>query len=383
MTDPDALPEPDRVPGAPHPRHAIDLFGQEAAEAAFLQAFVDGRLHHGWMLTGHRGIGKATLAWRIARFLVATPDQAPDGLFGAPPAPTSLALAADHPVTRRVHALSDPSVHVVRRGGAGTTEADQHKNLLEGKFSAVIRVDEVRKLTRFLHLSATEGGHRVVIVDAADEMNDAAANALLKMLEEPPARTTLILVTHQPSRLLPTIRSRCRALPLAPLGPEALGQALDQAGTTVPPEQAAALAELSGGSVGMALRVLSLDGLALYAEVIGLLGGLPRLDRGRMLALAESCAGREQDGRLDLLLTLVDTALARLARTGVLAPPDIALCADERDILRRLSPDAQAARTWAECAQSATARARHARAVNIDAVRLVTDLFLQIRDRLR
>ncbi|MCE8442628.1 DNA polymerase III subunit delta', partial [Rhodovulum sulfidophilum] len=180
--------------------------------------------------------------------------------------------------------------------------------------SAEIRVDDVRRLKSFFALSSAEGGRRVVIVDTADEMNTSAANALLKLLEEPPANTTLLLVSHSPARLLPTIRSRCRELRLGPLGPAEMAEALAQAGQD--DSQGAALAELSGGSVGEAIRLARNDGLALYADLVALLAGHPRLDRMRLLKFAESTAGRGGEGRFDLVLRLIELALARLARTG-------------------------------------------------------------------
>jgi DNA polymerase-3 subunit delta' len=369
VSDPDALPEPDRAPGVPHPRFCPAVIGQARAEADFLAAFNAGRLHHGWLLTGPRGVGKASLAWRIARFLLANPPAgADDGLFGAPPAPESLDVDPEHPVARRLRALSEPGLFLLRRGA----------NDKGDKLAAEIRVNEVRKLHGFLSLSAAEGGRRVVIVDAADELNVQAANAILKMLEEPPARCTLLLVSHQPARLLPTIRSRCRELRLAPLPPEEMTRALAQAETEVAPEEAAALAALADGSVGAAVRLINLDGLALYREVLALLGGIPAMDRSRLLRLAESCAGRGREDRLALLLSLTDLVTARIARTGVMGSPGAEVERGETEILRRLSPDAAAARRWAGAAQAASDRARHALSVNVDPAALVTDLFLQL-----
>ena len=215
----DDIPTPDQAPGAPHPREAVRLFGQDRAERAFLQAHSAGRLHHGWLLTGPRGVGKATLAWRIARFLLATPPAEDDGLFGAPPPPETLDISPDHPVAHRMLAGSEPGLACITRT----------PNEKTGRLRDQIAVEDIRKLGRFFGLSATDGGHRVVIVDAADDMNVSAANALLKMLEEPPARTTLLLISHQPSRLLPTIRSRCRTLRLSELSPQNLAAALAQA----------------------------------------------------------------------------------------------------------------------------------------------------------
>ena len=363
MSDATDLPEPDRAPGAPHPRETLRLFGQARAEAGFLEAFGTGRLHHGWLLTGPRGIGKATLAWRIARFLLTAPE--PGGLF-APPPPVSLDVPQDHPVRRRTLALSEPRLFLLRRG------ANDRGNAL----SADIRVDEARRLKGFLQLSATDGGRRVVIVDAADDLNPAAANALLKLLEEPPAGACFLMVAHQPARLLPTIRSRCRELRLATLGPQDMAQALAQTGSEAP--DPAALAALSGGSVGEALRLVTLDGLALYARLVALLSAMPRFDRAEALALAESVAGKGNEARFELLAGLLDLLLARLARTGVAGPPGAEAAPGEAATLVRLAPDAGAARHWAGLQQELGARARRGRAVNLDPAALVMDMVLQI-----
>jgi DNA polymerase-3 subunit delta' len=365
----DTLPEPDRVEGAPHPRDTLVLYGQEAAEAAFLEAFAGARLHHGWLITGPRGVGKATLAWRIARFLLATPASDPDGgLFGdALPAPGTLDIAADHPVARRLHAGSEPRLFHLRRG----------PNDKGDRLSADIRVDEVRRLKSFLHLSAADGGRRAVIVDAADELNPAAANALLKLLEEPPDDTVLLLVSHQPSGLLPTIRSRCRELRLSPLGPADLARALDGAGVSI--DSPDALAALAGGSAGAAIRLVNLDGLATYAAIVKLFSTLPRLDRPAAIALADA-AGQRGAGetRFDLLLTLTDLLLARLARTGIAGAPAPEAAPGEAALLARLSPDPAAARAWADLHQTLGARARHGRAVNLDPAALLLDMILRI-----
>ncbi len=309
MTD-DVYPEPDRVDGAPHPRDTLHLIGQDKAQSEFLSAFTSDRLHHGWMLTGPRGVGKATLAWAMARFLLATPVADANDMFGAPPAPTSLRIDPDHPVARRMAAGSEPGLFVLRRPYDEKTK----------KLRQQITVDEVRRLKSFFAMSAADGGRRVVIVDAADELNTSAANALLKLLEEPPVRATLLLVSHQPTRLLPTIRSRCREVRLGPLNASDMADALAQAGADASASPQA-LAQLSGGSVGEAIRLLNLGGVQIYTELMALLDTLPRLDRPRALKLAEAAATRGADDKLDLLITLLDLALARLARTGVTGHP--------------------------------------------------------------
>ncbi len=363
------LPEPDRLEGAPHPRETVHLYGQEAGEAAFLSAFASGRLPHAWLITGPRGIGKATFAWRAARFLLATP---PDdgGLFGAPPPPADLSVDPELPVSRQVRALTHPGIFLLRRGW------DEKRKDLKTQ----ITIDETRKLKGFFNLSSTDGGRRVVIIDDADEMNPNAANALLKVLEEPPQGAVMFLISHQPFRLLPTIRSRCRVLRLQPLGPRDLDQALMAAGGQAAESSATALAELAGGSVGAAMQLTSHNGLALYGEITALLRDLPRMSRPRAIALCDAASARAGDRRFDLTVTLLDLFLARLARAGTTQtqPPEAA--PGEAAILRRLAPDREAARAWADCAQTLGNRARQGKAVNLDPAALLMDMVLKIDD---
>ncbi len=368
MSD-DTPPEPDRIEGAPHPRETQRLFGHDAAEATFLEAFNAGRLHHAWLISGPRGIGKATLAWRIARFLLATPEAEDGGLFGdALPAPETLDVPSDHPVARRVLAGSDPGLFHIRRA----------VNEKTGRLRDQIVADNVRELNRFLGLSAADGGRRVVLIDVADEMNVQAANALLKMLEEPPARTTFLLVSHQPDRLLPTIRSRCRDLRLMPLSPQDMQAALAQAGIDAG-EEAAALAELSGGSAGEAVRLHTLEGLKTYAELLDIFASLPRLDRSRAVKLSEISAARGAEEKRDMLFFLLDLFLMRLARTGVLAQAPQPVLSAEPEVLGRLSATPYQARAWADCAQEISARVQHGQAVNLDPAALVLDTVFKLQ----
>lgn len=364
----DARPEPDRIAGAPHPRETVRLIGQESAEADFLAAYNAGRLHSGWLITGPRGVGKATMAWRIARFLLAE-RSADAGIFGdAPPAPATLDISPEDRDARLVHSGAHPRLAVVRR------PFDEKA----GKLRAEITVDAVRSLKHFFHMSATDGGHRVVIVDAADELNRNAANAILKELEEPPAQTTLLLIAHQPSRLLPTIRSRCRELRLSALTGAEMGIALEQAGVHV--EETDALAALSGGSVGDAIRLANLDGLPLYAEIVKLFSGLPHVDRVATLRLANSCTGKGAEHHFPLVLDLIDLFLARAARAGLVGEPSTQGAIGEARTLTRLAPDARAARVWAGLQQDLSARARHGRAVNLDPASLILDMVFRIEE---
>ncbi len=365
-------PEADRVDGAPHPRETRHLFGQGAAEREFLTAFNAGHLHHAWLITGPQGIGKATLAWRMARFLLTQPVKADagGGLFGedlTPPMPETLDIADDHPVSARVAALSEPRLRLLRR--PWDDKKDKHKT--------VITIDEVRELKNFLMMSAADGGRRVVIADSADEMNVSASNALLKLLEEPPANVTLLLISHQPSALLPTIRSRCQTLRLHPLTPDDMANALAATGTDLP-MNTAALATLASGSAGTALRLLNLGGMEAYHNLVTLFGTCPNIDRPVLLRIAESAAGAKNADHFDLLLKLLDFFIARLARAGVAGPPRHEACKNEIAILTRLAPNPYAGRAWAQAQQELGARARHGKAVNLDPAALLLDMGLKI-----
>jgi len=229
-------------------------------------------------------------------------------------------------------------------------------------------------------MSAADGGRRVVIVDDADLMNPNAANALLKMLEEPSARAIMLLISHRPSGLLPTIRSRCRTLRLGTLTPDDMAQALGQSEVDVQGDPAA-LAALSGGSVGGALSLSLMGGLAMYSELVALLDTMPRLDRARALKLAEAAAARGAEEKLSLLFTLVDLLMLRLARTGALGrPPETAAAQNEAAVLTRLSPTPAQGRVWAETAQDIGTRARHGMAVNLDPAALVLDTLFKMGD---
>lgn len=368
----DNAPQPDRIDGARHPRDTPRLIGQEAAEAAFLDAFNSGKLHHAWLLTGPRGVGKATLAWRIARFLLATPGPDDGGMF-APEPPTNLDVDPDHPVARRIAAGGEGALKSVTRSADEKT----------GRLRKQIVVDDIRKLNGFFQMSAADGGRRVVIVDDADLMNTNAANALLKMLEEPPARAVILLISHRPSGLLPTIRSRCRTVRLGTLDANQMAEALAQSGVEVQGDPAA-LAALSGGSVGGALGLSLMGGLQLYAELVALLGTLPQLDRSRALKLAEAAATRGAEEKLALLFTLVDLLMLRLARTGALGhPPAPAAAPQEAEILTRLAAGPAQGRAWAEAAQEIGARSRHGMAVNLDPAALVLDTLFKMGETAR
>lgn len=359
MADDENLPEPDCNANAPHPRHAVHLFGHDAAEAAVLEAMASRAFHHAWLLSGPVGIGKATLAWRMARQLLSDwEDQ---------PVPDTLSMHPDSAIFRRMAALGEPRLFLCRRPWNEKTK----------KLSAMITVDEIRRLKSFFTLSAADGGWRVAIVDAADDMNTAAANALLKLLEEPPEKVVIILIAHQPGRLLPTIRSRCRSLSLSPLAPNDLGLALDGIGVDVPPDMSA-LHQIADGSVGLAVEFLQAEGEEIYAEIIAILSAAPSMNRTRIVALGETCSGRGAETRYDLTRRLILLAISRLAKAAASRTDSVEATAGEADLHQRLAPVPASAVAWATLAQTLSARMNHAVSVNLDPGHVILDTFLQI-----
>lgn len=298
----EALPEADRLEGFPHPRETRDLLGHEAAEQALAQAFAHGRMHHAWLLVGRAGIGKSTLAYRLARHVLAKPDERDPGR-------RSLEVPAASSAARQVEALSHPGLLVLRRPYDTKSK----------RFVGSIPVDEVRRLKSFLGLTAGDAAWRVVIVDSADELNLNAANALLKSLEEPPQRTLFLLVSSEPSRLLATIRSRCRRLDLQPLAAEPLRRAVQAALAaadidTPEPAQWDQLERLAEGSVRRALQLAAGGGLELYGRIESIFSQLPKLDWPSAHALADSLGFGAQDQRFEAFFELFLDRLARLTR---------------------------------------------------------------------
>ncbi|WP_449411756.1 DNA polymerase III subunit delta' [Methylobacterium komagatae] len=286
-------------PGVPRPRETATLIGHGAAEAAFAEGLAAGRLHHAWLIGGPMGIGKATLAYRVARRLLAYPRG--DG-------PPGLDVPTDHPIYGQVAGLSHPNLVALRR----------HRGQGAKTLPTKISVDMVRKALDLFAATAADSGWRICVLDSAEDLNANAANALLKVLEEPPPRALFLILAHQPGRLLPTIRSRCRALILRPLADGEVASAVRALPPPFVQPDESALARavgLSEGSVGRALGLVDPVTAGLVAEVETLLARSATPDWGRVLKLAETLAGRDGEERFaaagDAVLRFVSAELDR------------------------------------------------------------------------
>ena len=304
---------------SPHPREVFDYVGGHVAETEFLGALARGRLHHAWLLTGPEGGGKATFAYRAARRLLgAKASRGADSLDAEP----------DDPVSRQIVSRSNPDLLVLQRDPE------------DGKTRKVIPVDDARALPEFFSKSPARAAYRVAIIDAADDLNASAANAVLKTLEEPPTRGVLLLVTHSPGALLATLRSRCRRLRIDPPEPDqARAWVVDKAG--VSDADADRLLAMARGAPGRAWRLASEGALALDALASAVVATLPALDDAAMLALADSFRGAAGQARFGLFFE-------RLA--------------DHTHALAMERGSAPLARAWSDLVDLP----RHAEAVNLD-----------------
>lgn len=219
------------------PRENLKLIGHQDALEAFLNAFHSERFSHAWILTGPYGIGKATFAFHMARYILSGRQD------------KNTTFSENDPLHRRIVAQSHVDLRVV-----------------ENKETQEIGVESVRDLNHFLNQTAGEGGWRVIIIDDVESLNRNAANALLKRLEEPPSKTVFLLVTHSPGRLLATIRSRCQVLPLTSLAPDDVKNVLESQGVSSP---------FYEGSPGQLMRLMKEPGRQIYADLEQILQGGP------------------------------------------------------------------------------------------------------------
>jgi DNA polymerase III subunit delta' len=296
---------------SPDPRANPTLLGHETAEATLLGALRSNRLHHAWLITGTNGVGKATLAYRFARFLLS-----------GRPVTDSLALESTHPTFRRVAAGSHADLHSV----------ELKRDAKTGRLRTQIAVDDIRKINAFMALTPAEGGWRVTIVDGAEDLNQASANALLKILEEPPPRAILLLTCAAPGRLPATIRSRCRRLLLSPLADGPMARLMADYLPNLSDDERGRLLTLAEGSPGRALTLANEEGLKIAALVDKVLVDLPNLPPVRALEVSDALS-RSETG-FSTFMDLLRAGIAAAVRESIRgrADPDQERLAAQRPL---------------------------------------------------
>ena len=359
------IAESDKLDGCPHPRKTLNIFGHKEAQSSILNAIKINKIHHAWLLCGPKGIGKATLAWKIARSLLiskSTSINDNDTEFS-----NKLEIPENNPIYKRTLALTEPKLHLLRKNW----------NLKTEKFSQNITIDDIRSLKKFFSLSSTDKGRRVVIIDSADDLQTASANALLKILEEPPVNTTILIISHNPSMLLPTIKSRCRLLKLKPLNSDDLQCGIHQA-LELESGIDDCILELAHGSVGNAIHLLNNNGLEIYKSLCTLFSTKSGLDRVKAIELASKATNKNSRQYFDILISMIVIFTNRLALFGAGAPPQNEAIENEFQVLQHLAPNLGSARIWCEHLQAILNSAVKANKLNIEPSSVILDLLLKL-----
>jgi len=348
-------PESDRAGELPHPRTQADLFGHDVAARQMASAARSGHLHHAWLISGPKGVGKATLAWRFARAILA---------HGRPNCPDTLHVPPDHLAFRRIVQLAHPDVTVLRRPW------DPDKK----RFKTELPVAEVRKLRGFFSKHPSDGDTQLAIIDCADDMSTEAQNALLKVLEEPPKAAILLLLSHAPGQLLPTIKSRCRSLQLRPLGADDMTKAMQILAPEVPAQQLEMAGTLAEGAPGQAANFAMRGSVLLYQELLTLLTTLPRLNHGMLHGFAERTVKQFADRTVVEVSMLLSQLVERHLRSqmGTLSP-----MAEERDAFTRMA-SAIPGQAWSEYWTDLRNQFVRADTLNLDKKQFVLNAFYSI-----
>ena len=333
----------DQIEGVPTPSSGHPLVGHQRVASSLLGQFVSGHMHHGILLTGPKGIGKSTLALRLTAYFLQYRSEniVPQELLKNP---------ISDPVQAKISAGAHPNLwHLTR--------AWDPRNK---RFKTQIAMDDIRNMIHFFNASRGEEGWRIAIIDSLDEMNRNGANAILKLLEEPPERTVFFVLAHSPGAVLPTIRSRCQYVPLKPLNADELNDALDAFGvlSNLGEQDKADLFNLSQGSVRRAPILIHSDGLEIHRRFVQIISSLPNLDWQATTSLVDEVCQRGKDEAHQLLLDFAETAISQRATNAKDATVSITLLA-----------------RWAELWEKTRESIRLSDSYNLDRKQLLLNLF--------
>lgn len=291
-----------------HPRQRQDFFGNEGAATTMYNAFHKGNMPGAWLISGQRGIGKATLAYRFAKFVLYNGNKKTDGLFASPTPNADLSIPANSPTFSKVSNGSHPDLLVLEAG------AEDSKSNSDG-----ILVDDARKVGSFLHLTSSETAYRIVIIDSIDNMNNNAANSILKLLEEPPSNVIFILISHAPGRLLPTIRSRCRQIKMSSLDKNHAFNILQSNIPEISLGDATNLLKLASNSPGIAYDFYTNSGIDLYETILGIISELPKLDITKIQKLGDDLSGKTNENSWRLAKVIINKIIIDITKQTALS----------------------------------------------------------------
>lgn len=339
------IPESDVFEGTPHPRGASFLFGHQEREKEFLETYRRGHFPHAWIIGGEEGIGKATLAWRLVLFLLCFPDPQDPQLAER----QDLSVDLSNPLRSLILSLSHPDVVLLRRIWNEKTK----------KAYTEIRVEEVRRMIHMFHQTPNQQNWRIGVIDCAEDLNRSSANALLKIIEEPPPRSVFLIISHKPSQILPTLRSRCRLMLLQPLTPLSLRQVIKTLGTPWSDYEEAAQEQAIAqgrGSVRETLRLLSGTSLIWRKKLLSLLETLPSIDWREVHLLLDILEKEDLITGFEIMMSLVYDWLDSCVHRSVEQPTSNLLAYAEM---------------WDVCSSIA----RDAKSLNLDRKSLILSLF--------
>ena len=360
----------DKIAGAPHPMLANEIIGHSSQKLSFLSSFASNRLPQCWLLAGDMGIGKASFAWLIAKFLLTTKYQPADLKNDLNESNINSILEPQSgSILNRIISGSEQRVYIVRRG----------YNEKRKTFFKNISIEDVRKLQSYCSLSIADGGKRIIIIDTADDLNKSSSNALLKLLEEPPKNTIFLLISHQPNLLVPTLKSRCQKLSFSNLDQTDLGAVLTAIGCKIEPSDQVSLSILSKGSAGAACRLLNSNCINLYSDILNISSSLPNLNTNKILRLSQNYFAKAKPGEFEIFLEMMQHFFSRLCKTGAMQKPVLpSVTENEAKIMKNLCPNLKSAHLWSEAANITLAKLNKGYLLNIDIESLILDAFIYL-----
>ena len=360
----------DKLAGAPHPMQAKEIIGHTSQKISFLNFFASNKIPQCLLLTGDKGIGKASFAWLIAKFLLTTKYEPADLKIDLNESNiSSLLEPQDSETLNRIIAGTEQRVYIVRRGF----------NEKRKTFFKNISIEDVRNLQSYCSLSITNGDKRVIIIDSADDLNKSSGNALLKLLEEPPKNTFFLLISHQPSLLLPTLKSRCQKLSFSNLNQTDLRTVLTKIGCVIVPSDEVSLSILSNGSAGAACTLINSNCINLYQDILNIASSLPNLRTDKTLQLSQNYFAKKKPNEFEIFLEMMQYFFSRLCKTGAMQKPLLpSVTDDEIKIMKKLCPSLRTANLWSEAANITLTKLNRGYHLNIDIESLILDAFIYL-----